>query len=392
MTESEWLASEDPVAMLVYYQSRFIVPNTEMGRKLRLFACACVRQVWHLLTDDARCPTCGGRGGPLDAGGRLEGVLCAGCKGTGRVNRSRRAAEVEELFADGEASVSEMNRAFDAALAVPPFVSASTDITEAVAAAFAAAEIGLVNRQFLSSVSRAGVSPAMQAALLREIVGNPYRPVTLPPGPAVTCGVCAGHRGHIRLMDERHNPPPSPACAMSYEDYLAGRGEGWRRETDTQWWPCPSCKEKGVMPGGCPWLTPDVLALAQAAYDERLIGCRLCKGVGHIDRPVICGPDTSEEEMRRLADEAGGPIPCPSCRGGKRIGTLDPERLAVLSDALEEAGCDDEAILRHLRGEYRNPKCAGDKRGPVHDGPCWLPLPGPHYRGCWALDLTLGRV
>jgi hypothetical protein len=47
--------------------------------------------------------------------------------------------------------------------------------------------------------------------------------------------------------------------------------------------------------------------------------------------------------------------------------TLDGARLAVLSDALEEAGCTDEAILSHLRS------------------------PGPHVRGCWALDLVLGR-
>jgi hypothetical protein len=46
---------------------------------------------------------------------------------------------------------------------------------------------------------------------------------------------------------------------------------------------------------------------------------------------------------------------------------LDAARLAVLSDALEEAGCMDEAILSHLRS------------------------PGPHVRGCWALDLVLGQ-
>ena len=48
-------------------------------------------------------------------------------------------------------------------------------------------------------------------------------------------------------------------------------------------------------------------------------------------------------------------------------GELDPDRLAVLSDALEEAGCDDEDILNHLRD------------------------PGPHVRGCWAVDLVLGK-
>jgi hypothetical protein len=48
-------------------------------------------------------------------------------------------------------------------------------------------------------------------------------------------------------------------------------------------------------------------------------------------------------------------------------GTLEPERLAVLADALEEAGCDDVGILAHLR------------RG------------GVHVRGCWVLDLLTGR-
>jgi hypothetical protein len=47
-------------------------------------------------------------------------------------------------------------------------------------------------------------------------------------------------------------------------------------------------------------------------------------------------------------------------------GTLDPQRLAVLSDALEEAGAD-AGLVDHLRG------------------------PGPHYRGCHALDLILGK-
>src|SRR5262245_34797192 len=48
-------------------------------------------------------------------------------------------------------------------------------------------------------------------------------------------------------------------------------------------------------------------------------------------------------------------------------GGLDPARLAVLSDALEEAGCTDADILSHLRS------------------------PGPHVRGCWPLDLVLGK-
>ena len=41
--------------------------------------------------------------------------------------------------------------------------------------------------------------------------------------------------------------------------------------------------------------------------------------------------------------------------------------LPILADVLEEAGCTDRDILSHLRG------------------------PGPHVRGCWPVDLILGK-
>jgi hypothetical protein len=62
------------------------------------------------------------------------------------------------------------------------------------------------------------------------------------------------------------------------------------------------------------WLTPSVTALAQGVYEERAF-----------------------------------------------------DRLSVIADALEEAGCTDADFLDHLRG------------------------PGPHTRGCWPLDLLLGK-
>jgi hypothetical protein len=48
-------------------------------------------------------------------------------------------------------------------------------------------------------------------------------------------------------------------------------------------------------------------------------------------------------------------------------GTFDAGRLAILADALLDAGCDDEALMQHCRE------------------------PGPHVRGCWAVDLILGK-
>jgi hypothetical protein len=48
-------------------------------------------------------------------------------------------------------------------------------------------------------------------------------------------------------------------------------------------------------------------------------------------------------------------------------GTLDNGRLAILADALLDAGCEDEHLIAHCR------------------------QPGPHVRGCWAIDLILGK-
>jgi hypothetical protein len=43
------------------------------------------------------------------------------------------------------------------------------------------------------------------------------------------------------------------------------------------------------------------------------------------------------------------------------------DRLPILADALQDAGCDNADILDHCRG------------------------PGPHVRGCWVVDLILGK-
>jgi hypothetical protein len=48
-------------------------------------------------------------------------------------------------------------------------------------------------------------------------------------------------------------------------------------------------------------------------------------------------------------------------------GTFDNARLGILADALLDAGCDDDDLIQHCRS------------------------PGPHVRGCWAVDLCLGK-
>jgi len=252
MTEAEWLACTDPGAML---------RSTDGGvsdRRLRLLLVACYRRL-----------------GPL-----LGEVVC------------RQAVGVLERVADGLAGREEVGAALAAVLeafhgagpppgdraVIPPVVlgvraalSFSRDprpgeddgggrscglVLPALRLAADAAELGAeVAWWAVWAWGRAGAAERRaQAGLLREILGNPFRPVSV------------------------------EAAWLSWDG--------------------------GTVP-----------RLARAAYEER-----------------------------RLPE-----------------GTLDPARLAVLADALEEAGCTNPDILGHLRG------------------------PGPHVRGCWAVDLLLGR-
>jgi hypothetical protein len=157
------------------------------------------------------------------------------------------------------------------------------------------------------------------------------------------------------------------------------------------------------------WLTPQVLALAEAAYQERPgRKCERCKG------------STVVYSCRAMTGR--GSDPCSDCGGAGRTpdGTLDPVRLAVLADALEEAGCD------HLEETWACRRCGktenvgvwesqyAAKEQRMNCGNCAIALPakgnvfrksirathpllahlrspGPHVRGCAALDAILGR-
>lgn len=114
------------------------------------------------------------------------------------------------------------------------------------------------------------------------------------------------------------------------------------------WRPVVTCRRALPCDARCrcllqSWLTPAALSLARAAWGE----CQACNGRG----------GTSLDPWK---DE------CPVCHG-TGDGPPDWSVLGPLADALEEAGCDSEELLAHLRS------------------------PGPHCRGCWALALILGK-
>src|SRR3954463_10987056 len=144
MTEAEWLACEDPRRMLsfLYYQG-------VSQRRLRLFTCACARRVWwHLLADE----------------------------------RSRRAVEVGEQFADGEASAEALGAAHQAAREAADALWSGGDwlpggLLSALApsVAWGAAEaVAVVGADAAGST---GDRPLRaQCAVLREVMGNPFRP------------------------------------------------------------------------------------------------------------------------------------------------------------------------------------------------------------------------
>jgi hypothetical protein len=196
MTEAEWLACEDPTPMLE------LVSGTAGGRKLRLFGVACSRRAW----------------------GRLDDL-------------GRAAVEVAEGHADG--------RAGSDALRAARLACRTGGVGSAWYAAATRPAVAARNAALSAATGPApGAERVAQAGLLRDILGNPFRPVKLDPA----------------------------------------------------------------------WLTSDVVTLARGIYEDRAF-----------------------------------------------------DRMPILADALQDAGCDNEDVLNHCRG------------------------PGPHVRGCWVVDLVLGE-
>lgn len=254
MTESEWLNCSDRIKMLsfVYYRDHATersgtdFPNfwedglgaAPVMRKMRLFVCACVGRDRYRLPDE----------------------------------RSRRAVEVAERFAEGRAGLTELDSAWSAACLA---AEATRGVLDAAAAASKQAEV--------TGRDTDTVEHIYQLAL-RQL-------------DAAWDAAWAANRRIGRA-----------ACVVD-ADEAVGRREDLVREL----WGNPF-RPTVVLPGWLAWNGGTVPRLAQAIYEERAF-----------------------------------------------------DRIPLLADALEDAGCSDLNLLAHCRG------------------------PGPHLPGCWAVDQLLGK-
>jgi len=235
MTEAIWRQGTDPRVLLDQVRSR-VSP-----RKLRWFACACVRAVWPWLQDP----------------------------------RSRRAIEVAERFADGQASSSELASAELEAFEFACLADLRTTVSDPQWAATRAAA---------RAANLDAYSAASGAAFIAALCSAPWQ---------FSSSGTVAHHGN----EEAKHLVRKKQCEMLRD--IAGN----------PFHPLPT-------------LDPVLLR-----WDNELI---------HRWADAIYAEDRFED-------------------------------LPLLGDALEEAGCRDDAILDHCRQS------------------------SPHVRGCWVVDLILNR-
>jgi hypothetical protein len=161
MTEAEWLTCSRPEPMLGFLRREPTARGGASDRKLRLFAVACCRRIWHRIKEDP-------------------------CRG---------AVEVAERYADGLATDEELRMAHYAArnlfqgAVYCPF-SRDVDPAAALAASFASGQAGMcagtisnaalaVGNQFPYEQRDAAWASEWEAQsdLVREVIGNPFRPI-----------------------------------------------------------------------------------------------------------------------------------------------------------------------------------------------------------------------
>jgi hypothetical protein len=145
------------------------------------------------------------------------------------------------------------------------------------------------------------------------------------------------------------------ASSLHPDSWHAAQGAAW----NAAWHPCfmahePRERQRRSIPPATP---------LPSFEDERRSQCVLVREI--FGSPFQAAPTLAPSLLHW---NGGAVVQLAQAAYAERMmpeGHLDPARLGVLADALEEAGCDAPEILAHLRA------------------------PGPHWRGCWCLDIIL---
>jgi hypothetical protein len=213
MTELEWLACTDPADMLRFLRGR------AGDRKLRLFAIACCRHVWHLFDDE----------------------------------RSRLAVEASERYVEGMISRDELRRCQSQARAATmdfwrkirkapgslPNAPARQAVAECAAEPLLAARVAgeastacvWAGSQVLEVMRAAKeAEKAFQCDLLRDLFGNPFRPVAgdpsaWPPEAVALAETIYDHRSFERLPELAQVLQEAGCTQADLLSHLRGAGQ-----------------------------------------------------------------------------------------------------------------------------------------------------------------------
>jgi hypothetical protein len=151
MTEAEWLTCADPTPILAFLSSR------TSDRKFRLFACACCRRIWHLLS----------------------------------VNYGWVAVRTAESHADGLVGHEELKSVrerggWDDEMYSPDTAAFCTTWSN-IRSPWVRIGVGADDAAVIAAVNAAvnmedfDAERSWQATLVRDIFGNPFRPMTVNP-------------------------------------------------------------------------------------------------------------------------------------------------------------------------------------------------------------------
>jgi hypothetical protein len=256
MTRDEWAQSRNPAAMLHFLHTK------GSDRKLRLFACACCRNSWHLITDE----------------------------------RSRHAVEVAERYADGRATDDELSDAYDEAYRLAEAIY--EDVHKR--AETHVAPLNLNPTDWVHGAWECAIHTMAAAGAAAGASGAPE----LLKETARTAVLAAVHAASPIHFEETTEPDMEVRGRAEHEH------EAIQADLIRDVFGYPTRKP---VPFDSAWRTDTAVALAKGIYEQQAF-----------------------------------------------------DRMPILADALQDAGCEDDSVLAHCRAAER------------------------HVRGCWVLDLVLG--